>query len=418
MQKKVKIYTLGCKVNQYDSGSLAKKFLDNGFVIGEKNAHVAIINTCSVTKSAIRKNREMIKKAQRENPSAKIIMTGCWPVNYKDEVAEIGADFIFGANEADLIIKKIVGKNKKPASLGCSDEINAFDKSRYFIKVQDGCEQYCTYCIIPYNRGKLKTRTVAEVVNEVKSVVQSGFREVVLNGIHLGLFGVKNVDGKKERESSLVELLKEIVRIKDMGRVRLSSIEINEVTDDLIGLMAENRKLCRHLHIPLQAGTDKVLKLMNRPYDLKFFQNRIGQIRKKIPDIAITTDVIVGFPGETEKDFDETVKNIKKINFSRLHVFSFSPHEKTPAFRFPGRVDGREISHRSRVLRELSLELQEKFEKKFKNKELDVVIERISGNKLTGKTEYYFDVEFEKGDIVGNVKELRKGNILKITTNK
>jgi len=419
---KFKIYTLGCKVNQYDSGRLNKKLITAGFEITKNKADTAVINTCCVTKTAIHKCKRMINKAEKENPRAKIFIIGCWPKVYKEEVMALGVDLILGAGELNKFIKQIPNKLK---IANCKLKIN--NRSRYFIKIQDGCEQFCSYCIIPYTRGKFKSRGDVEIISEIKQAVKSGYREIVLCGIHLGLYGLEKVRSKKlspprrdpavagEVKNNLVNLLKKLIKIKNLGRIRLSSIEISEVNDNLIKLIFDSKNICKHLHLPLQSGSDKILKLMNRPYDLKYYKNKIKKIRKLIPDIAITTDIIVGFPGETKKDFTDTYNFVKVMRFSRLHVFPFSAHEKTPAFKMPKKVSQKEIISRSKKLKKLGEKLKNEFKNKFIDKIVEVVIEKdIPINlRYSGKTEYYFKVEFIKNQII-NKQEIKTGKIIKI----
>jgi len=406
-----KIYTLGCKVNQYDSGSLAAALDLAGFVATKNKADLAIVNSCAVTKTAILKSGRMVKLARKENPKAKIMLVGCWPKVYK--IKDVDADFIIAGNK----IVEVIKKNYKLKSTDKIRKAKQEERSRYFIKIQDGCEQYCSYCIVPYTRGKLKSRRGEEIICEIEQAVKAGYSEIVLSGIHLGLYGQ---DNKKHNKNNLVSLLKKIIRINGLGRVRLSSIEITEVSDGLIKLMAKEKKICQHLYIPLQSGSDKILKLMNRPYTKKYFLDKIKKIRRAMPDIAITTDVIVGFPGETEKDFKETEKFIKQIKFSRLHVFPFSAHAKLPAAKFPAQVDEKIKAHRAKILRELSVKLMGDYKKKFKGRELEIVIEQIKQNNIIGKTEYYFNVEVEKRRILsGKINENKKliGKIFRIKNN-
>jgi len=407
MAKKFKIYTLGCKVNQYDSGKLASGLIKAGMAAVEKNADIAVINSCAVTKTAIVKSARMIKLAKKENPEAKIVLAGCWPKTEEIKNNKVGADSILkGTDVIKFLTKSKIKKNKN------NNLSKQTEHSRYFIKIQDGCEQFCAYCIIPYTRGKLKSRGEREIIAEIKQAVEAGYSEIVLSGIHLGLYGRDRKD-----DNNLVKLLEKVVKINKLGRVRLSSIEITEVTDELIKLMAEFNKICKHLHIPLQAGSDKILKLMNRPYDTKYFKNKIEKIRRAVPDVAVTTDVIVGFPGETEKDFRDTEKFIKQIKFSRLHVFPFSAHEKTPAAKFPKQIDEKIKARRAKILRDLSVKLAENYKKKFKSKELEVALEQIKQDKIIGKTEYYFDIEFKKSQVINQeFTENKKliGKIIKI----
>ena len=434
---KYKIYTLGCKVNQYDSGSLARELELAGFVATKKNADVAIINSCAVTKMAIIKSGRMVKLARKENSKARIILTGCWPRAYK--IKPDNADYVIGGNKISELVDKIF--NYEPCLPAgrlritnkivktAKSELVATDRVRYFIKIQDGCEQYCSYCIVPYTRGKLKSRGEKEVICEIEQAVKNGYREIVLSGIHLGLYGrsvmpdlirhperivvKKNLDSRLRGNdgANLVNLLKKIIEIDGLGRVRLSSIEVTEVSDELIKLIANSKKICQHLYIPLQSGSDKILKLMNRPYSKKYFLDKVKKIRRAMPNIAITTDVIVGFPGETEKDFKETEKFIKQIKFSRLHIFPFSAHEKTPAAKFPAQVEEKIKAKRAKILREFGIKLMEDYKKKFKGKNLEVVVEQIRSDKIVGKTEYYFDIEFDKEKLKNN--NVKIGQIIK-----
>ncbi len=417
-----KIYSLGCKVNQYDGGELGGLLKSAGFILAKNGANLAIINTCAVTAGAISKNKWMINKARAENPGAKIILTGCWPRadDKKINQKELGVDLIWESKNFDGLINEIkkytkyeIPNTKYETRLAGEDGFSISNdnqnRSRYFLKVQDGCEQFCSYCVIPFTRGKLQSRSTGEIIAEAEAAVKKGYREIILCGIHLGLFGINNVNKKdRERGATLEKLLRQLVKIKDLARLRLSSIEITEVSDELISLMAGEKKLCRHLHIPLQSGCDKILRLMKRPYDLKYFAAKIKKLRLKMPDIAISTDVIVGFPGESKQDFKQTENFIKRIKFSRLHVFSFSPHALTAAAKLPGRVDPPEIKSRSEILRKLSDELTAAYAKKFRGKILEVVVEhnrssrtgKLKGKKMKGKTEYYFDVYFDPEQVI------------------
>ncbi len=416
---KFKIYTLGCKVNQYDSSDLCRKMISAGFDLVDKQACIAIINTCCVTQTAIHKCKRMINKARKENPKAKIVVMGCWSVAYRDEVEKLDADFVWGVGELDKLIIKIQHLCEFPEILHSAIaqfRMTKSDRSRYFIKIQDGCEQFCSYCIIPYTRGKLRSRPITEVINEVKQAIEAGYREVVLCGIHLGLYLTPN-PSPRTGEGRLAGLIKKLIKIKDLGRIRLSSIEVTEVSDELIKLMAANKKICKHLHIPLQSGCDKILKSMNRPYDKNYFENKIRKIRKAMLDITVTTDVIVGFPDETEKDFKETYNFVKKIKFSRLHVFPFSVHEKTLAFKMSGKAKKEEIEKRAKKLRGLGKNLEDDYRKKFIGRELDVLVENRKSNNFKGKTEYYFDIEFGTKQIATDLTQIATdvvGKIIKV----
>lgn len=448
------IYTLGCKVNQYDSAVLKNLLLSGNFILSKnQKSDFFIINSCSVTKIAIAKSRKLINSLKNKNPQAKIILIGCWPKIYNIEdlkvdlilsekninkVAElISNSFLLTLRDVNLknnrgrsVVQKNIertttniSKNNKNPNIKASraSSNNCFlnvieDRSRYFIKIQDGCQQFCSYCIIPLARGPIKSCRPSAIIKEIKNAVNNGFSEIVLSGIHLGLYGrdlenkislknsknnkkIKNIIDKKNKHKNLHSLLGEILKIKNLGRLRLSSIEITEINDEIIDLIANNKKMCRHLHIPLQSGDDDILKLMNRPYNAKYFLDRVKKIRKKIPDISISTDIIVGFPGEFNNNFRNTYNFSKKINFSKIHVFSFSAHEKTPAFYLPHRVSISDIKDRSKRLRDLSKDLERKYQQKIlnKNKQLDFLVESF-GNKIRLKSEYYFDyfLSFDK----------------------
>lgn len=391
-----KIYTLGCKVNQYDSGCLEQLLLQAGFSSVESRADLAIINTCAVTKTAILKDKRMVNLARKENPGAKIVVMGCWPKAYEiDEAVELVGKGKKVEETAKLIIK-MCQPEKKGSSFNHAGSLvlSHQERSRYFIKIQDGCNQFCSYCIIPYTRGRLQSRPQSQIISEVKAAIAAGYQELVLSGIHLGLYGQEKPGSK----INLTGLLKKLVKVKGLGRLRLSSIEITEVTDELIAFMALEPKMCQHLHISLQSGSDKILKAMNRPYSTSYFSKRVKRLRQAMPDIAISTDIIVGFPGETEADFIDTYYFSQEINFSKIHVFSFSAHEKTPAAKMDGKVNGQDIKDRSRRLRELSSGLESDYKKKIlhglKGEEIEVIVEGEYKGKLKGKTEFYFDIYF------------------------
>lgn len=264
------------------------------------------------------------------------------------------------------------------------------DRSRYFLKVGDGCNQFCTYCVIPYARGRIKSRPTEDLIAEAEAATEAGYGEIVLSGIHLGRYG-EDLKG----DNSLVNLLKKLLAIKDLGRLRLSSIEINEVDETLIALMKTQPRLCRHLHISLQSGSDKILKAMNRPYNTDYFRQRVKLLREAMPEISISTDIIVGFPGESEEDFNDTLDFAREMGFSKIHVFPFSAHEQTVAFKLPNKVSVAEKKDRAARLRKLSDELAanyyQEITKKLQGQEILVVVEQ-SPDGLVGKTEFHFDI--------------------------
>jgi len=409
MANRYKIYTLGCKVNQYES-SLLKTALDSiGFTESSGEADFVIVNTCSVTGSAVSKDGKIVNKARKENPQASLYLMGCLTRVDKNTSDKLKVDKISqSVNPADILkdfgLEELFEKNKEKIKT-----FGNFNRTRYFLKIQDGCEQFCSYCIIPYARGKMKSRKENDIIEEIKMALNMGYNEIVLSGIHIGLFGKEKGN---IQNTSLALLLKKIIEIKRNFRIRISSIEITEVNNQLIDLIKSSNKICNHLHISLQSGSDKILKEMNRPYNVEYFQKRVKKIRKAIPDIAISTDIIVGFPGETDDLFKETYQLSQKIGFSKIHVFSFSAHKKTKAYSMKNQVLGKEKKERSTILRKLSRELEIKFRDKFRDKKLNLLIEKIDGNLLTGKSEYHFDIQFENDRIVQGGRKNILGNII------
>jgi len=293
------IYSLGCKVNQYDSSFLRHKLENIGFKYSLKKPELVIINTCSVTKSAISKDRQLFNRLNKKFPKAKFVIMGCWPET--DKEANKSESFInkkdiyfWGVGKHNLLIDEIITlfpDNKFNLKNRDNSKVVSTDRSRYFLKIGDGCNQFCSYCIIPYARGRLKSRSSREIIKEANEAINKGYKEIILTGIHLGQYG----EDKEGKELNLAKLLQELLKIDDKTRYRLSSIEVNEVSDELIKLMKSEKQICPHLHISLQSGSNKILKLMNRPYTKEEFIERVEKLRKNIPDIAISTDIIVGF---------------------------------------------------------------------------------------------------------------------------
>jgi threonylcarbamoyladenosine tRNA methylthiotransferase MtaB len=402
---KYKIYSLGCKVNQYDAGKIGGDLALLGFKEVDGAADLALVFSCAVTASAITKSRQMINKAKKENPKARIILSGCWPRTAKIDNGQVkNVDFVLPkAGLKEILLACSYSGDESACGLSISQ--NQGRGGRYFLKIQDGCQQFCAYCVIPYARGPLQSRISDEVISEAKMVIASGFKEIVLSGIHLGLYGINNVEkAKEEKGMALYKIIEQLSRIDGLERIRLSSIEVTEINDKIIGLLKKNKKLCSHLHIPLQSGCDKILKLMRRPYTTKFFLDKIKKIRQAVPDIAITTDVIVGFPGETTTDFKKAVAFIKKVGFSRLHVFPFSAHDLAPASKMPNQVSDSVKKERVLLLRELSDELYKNFSAKFSGHRLSVVVEGTRNGLMLGKTEHFLEAAIKRGDIVSDNK--------------
>lgn len=397
--KKVGFITLGCKVNIYESNALKNELISNGFEITEANEEcdVYIINTCSVTNMADAKSRKMIRKAIKLNPNAIICAMGCY-VQTNSEAKEIeGVDILVGNGNKKEVVAQIIKKleeNKTPKYVNILDILNThdyepldvttYDHTRAFVKIEDGCENFCTYCIIPYARGPVRCKAADDVINELKRITDMGYLEVVLAGIHTGRY--------KDKDINLSKLIKRILNeVPKLKRLRLSSIEINEVDDEFIELMKENDILANHLHLPLQAGSDLILSKMERKYDTKYFLERINKIKAARPDISITTDVIVGFPYETDKEFNETKEFINKVGFSKLHVFPYSMRKGTKAVEMPQVHDATKKA-RAQELIEYSKVLENEYAQKFIGEKLEVIVEQILGNKMVGHTSNFLQV--------------------------
>lgn len=408
--RKVAFYTLGCKVNHYDTEAMRNQFKQAGYEIVdfEESADIYVINTCTVTHGGARKSRKITRKVRRRETDALIAVVGCYPqVDAEEVLASAEIDLVVGTTGRSKIVEFVEQALRADAPLNFvqpvaeEDEFEEVkvadfkDRTRATIKIQEGCDQFCSYCIIPYARGRVRSRELTEVVTEVKKLAAAGFKEIVLTGIHLGEYG------KDKSDLSLEQLLAELIKIEGIQRIRLSSIEGTEVSDELIELIAESDKLCRHLHLPLQSGSDKILEAMNRPYTRAEFKEMVYRIKDKIPEIAITTDVIVGFPGEEETDFEATCELVKELEFSDLHVFQYSIREGTPAADFPEQVHSRVKKKRSKQLREIGAELKENYRRQFKGHKLQVLIEenrdRTTGF-LTGLTDNYLRVAVKGAD--------------------
>ena len=352
--RKIAFYTLGCKVNQSDTASMEGIFHRAGYEVVDfgSPADVYLINTCVVTNTGQRKSRQIINRAVRHNPLSLIVVTGCYPQTAPEEVRAIaGVDVIIGNQERARIVELVEQalENKqteildnvqkmtvdtKFEELGVGTET---DKTRAFLKIQEGCNQYCTYCIIPYARGPLRSRSLESIRSEVAKLVEAGYKEVVLIGIHLGCYGKELA--KEGKHITLYDAVQAVLSVEGMCRVRLGSLESVEVEPRLLELMANEPRLCKHLHLPLQSGCDKILQAMHRPYDTARFTQLLQQIRAQVPDVAITTDIIVGFPGETEEDFATTLAFAEKCGFAKMHIFPYSKRKGTPAEKMPNQVD-------------------------------------------------------------------------------
>ena len=391
------IYTLGCKVNNYESEYIKSLLDKEGFIYSEEQPDIIIINTCTVTNTSDKKSKKMIKRYRRLFPNAIIVAMGCY-VQYVNGNVE-GADIIVGNKDKSQItdyIKEYIQNREKIIKIYDMNNVEFEDMeikkytshTRAFVKIEDGCNNFCSYCIIPYVRGRVRSKDFNKAIEEIEYLVENGHKEIVLTGIHTGQY---NSNGK-----TLYDLLKELVKIKKLERLRISSIEVVEINDDIIDLIKKESKLVSHLHIPLQSGSDKILKLMNRRYDKEYFKEKIEKIREARKDISITTDLIVGFNGESEKEFIESYEFCKEIGFSKIHVFPYSKRDGTKACDLSEEVDEKTKKIRVNKFLELSKILERKYKSKFIGKTLKVLVEEEKNNYLFGYTSNYIKVKMPK----------------------
>lgn len=416
--KKVAFYTLGCKVNQYDTEAMIEIFEANSYKIVNSNeiADVYVINTCTVTSLSDRKSRQFIRRCKKLNKDSVIAVVGCYAQTSPDEVMSIeGVNLVIGTNERKRIVELVEGINCD-AKINYVDNImsiNEFEeltidkissKTRAFLKIQEGCNQFCAYCIIPYARGPIRSRELDNIIEEVKRLSYNGFKEIVLTGIHIASYG------KDLKDTNLIDVIKEVHKVEGVERIRLSSIEPTLLTEDFVMEISRLPKFCHHLHISLQSGSNSTLKRMNRKYSTEDYKSIIKRLRSYIPRIAITTDIIVGFPGETEEEFMETYNFIKEISFSQIHVFKFSPRKGTPAADFKNQVPSKTKNTRSDKIINLGNELMKEYRTGFIGQSLDVLFEETYDNDkkmIAGLTDNYIRVV-----VFGEKKNL--GNILKV----
>ena len=389
---KIAFYTLGCKVNQADTASMENLFLRSGhqLVSFDGEADVYIINTCVVTNTGQRKSRQTIHRAIRKNPNALIVVTGCYPQTAAEEVKAIaGVDMIIGNQDRAQIVQLVEERlaHRQTDTLDAVHKLTAStafeemaagditDKTRAFLKIQEGCNQFCTYCIIPYARGPLRSRSLESIRTETQRLISAGFKEIVLIGIHLGCYGKENPDGP-----TLYDAVKTVLEVPGVQRLRLGSLESVEVEPRLLTLMQEDARFCRHLHLPLQSGCDKTLQAMHRPYTTAKFKTLLADIKTKVPDIAITTDVIVGFPGETEADFETTCKFAESCGFSKMHIFPFSARKGTPAEKFAGAVTEAVKKERADILGRIDETMHKTFLQAMVGQNAEVLFEQPAGD--------------------------------------
>lgn len=410
----VGIYTLGCKVNMYESEYVINLLKDKGYEIKkfEDICDIYIINTCTVTNTSDIKSKKIIRQAIKRNENACIVVMGCFIEANKD-YREDGVDIIIGTKEKSKIIELLdeYFKNQNFIDDTNNEDISEFEdmyidkfpgRTRAFVKIQDGCENFCSYCIIPLVRGKCRSKKEEIVIKEIKELVKNGYQEIVLTGIHTGNYGV-------DLNTNFATLLRKIVAIKGLKRLRISSIEVTELTDEVLDIIKNSEIIADHLHIPLQAGSNETLKNMNRKYDLDYYIQKIDQIRNIRPNISITTDIIVGFPTESEENFNETLETSKKVGFTKIHVFPYSKRNNTKAAQMKTQVDDTEKKKRARTLLNLSKEQEINYYSKFLEKEELVLTEITKEGYTYGHTSNYINVKI-KGSIENNkiVKVLLK----------
>lgn len=426
---KFKIITLGCKVNTYESEYMLESLIASGYIYCEEDPDIIIVNTCSVTNMADSKSLKVVRRARRENPNSLILVCGCSSQNNPEKYQELGIDILLGNRKKSEIVALIEDYFKNNEKFIYFDKNRKLDfedmqvkkfttHTRAFLKIQDGCNNFCSYCVIPYVRGDVRSKDFTKTIKEVETLVNNNHKEIVLTGIHTGSY---NSDGK-----DLSDLLIELSKIEELERIRISSIEITELDDKFLDVLKNNSKICDHLHIPLQSGSDNVLKKMNRKYDKKYYYEKIKKIREIRPDISITTDAIVGHPYETDLDFIEYLDFCREIAFSKIHVFPYSMRNGTAASLMP-QVSNEIKKKRAHELIELSKTLEDDYIKRFiKTKQL-VITEEYNGEYTIGFTSNYIKV-YLKGEYLLNMeylcviekveKNIAYGVVLTCNTNK
>lgn len=421
MNKSVGFYTLGCKVNHYETEGIWNMFKDNGYerVDFDQIADVYVINTCTVTNTGDRKSRQIIRRAVRKNPEAVVCVTGCYAQTSPGEVMEIdGVDVVVGTQNRKKMISLIeehletrlpingVENIMKTKVFEEMDVPTFTDRTRASLKIQEGCNNFCTFCIIPWSRGLLRSRDPENVIEQAQKLVDAGYKEIVLTGIHTAGYGEDIPD------YSFANLLADLEsKVNGLKRIRISSIEASQITDEVIEMLNNTTKIVRHLHIPLQSGSASVLSRMRRKYSPEFYKERVDKIKQALPGIAITSDIIVGFPGETEEEFQETYDFVKNIGYAELHVFPFSRRTGTPAARMDGQIDKEEKEARVEQMIELSNDLAQTYASDYVGEVLEVIPEEMSSERegyLVGYTDNYLKVEFAGSEnLIGSIVRVK-----------
>ena len=395
---KVAFYTLGCKVNQYETEAMQKLFGAAGYEISSEieTADVVIVNTCTVTSLSSQKSRQMIRRAARANEDAVLVVVGCYAQNQPEEISKIeGVDIIIGTAErtkiVELVAQVLKNRSEKILTVGNVENISEFEelphaphRTRAFLKIEDGCNNFCSYCIIPFVRGRVRSRSLESIRAECLQLKNSGYKEIVLTGIHIGAYGKDFKDG-----TNLVDAVKTVLETANPARLRLGSLESAEMTDELINLMKNDSRICNHVHLPLQSGSDEILKLMHRPYTTKNFSDLTARLVAEIPNISIGTDLIVGFPNETEELFEKTIEFIKSQPFSKIHVFPFSLREGTVAAGMKNQIDAQTKKIRAGRALEISAEKEKQFAEKLIGQTVEIIAETEENGLIDGLTKNY-----------------------------
>lgn len=398
MKKTFNIWTLGCKVNQYESEAVEEIFLKKGYKKVESGADIHVINTCTVTNMSDRKSRQMISRARKDNPDGVIAVMGCYSQVKPEEVKKIeGVDIILGSRNKEEVVglcEEILKDRGKIVEVGSFSKESPIEEleiskqnemTRAYIKIQDGCNMYCSYCLIPYARGNIVSRDLEDIYEEAERLGKNGYKEVVLTGIHVASFG-KDLGGG----ISLIDAIEKIAEIPEIERIRLSSMEPRHITGEFLERMKATGKACDHFHLSLQSGSDHVLSLMNRKYDTELFRQKVDLIREVFPNAGLTTDIIVGFPGESDKDFKDTLNFVKEINFSKVHIFKYSKRDGTKAAEMPCQVDGNIKKERAQVL----AEVEEKNRKAFLQSQLGKTLEVLFESEREGDFSYGYSTNY------------------------
>lgn len=416
--KRAASYALGCKVNQYESEAIAELFAEKGYeIVGiDEAADVYVINTCTVTNFGDKKSRQLIRKVKRQNENAIVAVVGCYAQTAPQEIMAIaGVNLVIGTKDRGRLVDMVEHYNPQSGAENHVSDImkervfeplsiqKLTNRTRAYLKIQDGCSQYCTYCIIPFARGPIRSREPKEVLAEVRRLAANGFQEVVLTGIHVASYG------KDRNDTTLLEILQQVHEVEGISRIRFSSIEPNVVTEEFAKTMAELPKVCHHFHLSLQSGCDRTLKEMNRKYDTEKYRQAAALLRKYMPQVALTTDIIVGFPGETEEDFKESYEFAKEIKFSKIHVFPYSPKKGTPAAERSDQLPNDVKSERSHKLLALSDELSAAFLEKYIEETVEVLYEKpLDAETYEGHTSNYMKVFTKSTQDISNRLVLTK----------